>query len=344
MNARTVIAPLLTVVLLFGLVLAPIAAEDMDAILNQHDPSDGAPAAPTTTTTTTPTTTPATTPSEGAPTSGPSAADVEKLVEIIEKLIKMIEGLTDLIPEIAKEGKTPEKSEKDTYPCEGTVRVDTSLNIRTSPWGTIIGSYHEGDKVRIIGREGDWYKISRNGQTVYCHANYIEAPGRPAGQTPVIRPGSNRDSNPGSSGGGTRPETPPATGHGRFGADPCTPMPNRASSEFGPRNIFGHSFHYGIDLPVPNGTRLNALGDGVVTDVGFEPGGGKYVKVRYDNGLESFYCHLQSYSVHKGQRVSMGQEIARSDNTGQWTTGPHLHMGIKRNGQYINPRTVLKLP
>ncbi|RCK80548.1 MAG: hypothetical protein OZSIB_3294 [Candidatus Ozemobacter sibiricus] len=40
----------------------------------------------------------------------------------------------------------------------------------------------------------------------------------------------------------------------------------------------------------------------------------------------------------------MGQEIARSDNTGQWTTGPHLHMGIKRNGQYINPRTVLKLP
>ncbi|HNV72462.1 MAG TPA: M23 family metallopeptidase, partial [Candidatus Ozemobacteraceae bacterium] len=133
-------------------------------------------------------------------------------------------------------------------------------------------------------------------------------------------------------------------GQGRFGAAPCSPMPSRSSSEYGPRDLFGHSFHSGIDLPVPTGTRLNALGDGVVTAVGYEAGGGHFIKIRYDNGVESFYCHLKSQSVRQGQRVSMGQEVARSDNTGQWTTGAHLHMGIKVNGQYVNPRSVRGIP
>ncbi len=221
-------------------------------------------------------------------------------------------------------------------PEEGTVRVNTSLNIRTSPWGSIIGSFHDGDKVSIIGRNGDWYKISYNGQTAYVHANYVSTARKAAGQTPVNYP-----TNPTSDAVNAPPVTP---GEGRFGAPPCTPMPSRVSSEFGPRNLMNFTFHYGIDLPVPNGTRLNALGDGVVTAVGFESGGGTFVKIRYDNGLESFYCHLQGYSVSRGQRVSMGQEVARSDNTGQWTTGPHLHMGIKRNGAYVNPRSVAGLP
>ncbi len=338
MNARTFLAPLLALALYFGLLLAPIAAEDMDTILNQHDPSDGSTSATTTTTTTAPATPPA-----GTPATGPTAADVDKILDTIEKLVKMIEGLTEIIADTGKNGNTSETPAKDKFPCEGTVRVNTSLNIRTGPWGTIIGSYHNGDKVRIIGREGAWYKISRNGQTVYCHANYIDAPGAPAGQTPIDTPGSNRDSRRGTD----HASTPPATGQGRFGAAPCSPMPSSVSSEFGMRRhptTGEYRMHNGVDLPVPNGTRLNALGDGVVTSTGYESGGGRFIIVRYDNGLESFYCHLQSVSVREGQRVSMGQEICRSDNTGQWTTGAHLHMGIKKNGQYINPRSVLKLP
>ncbi|RCK80546.1 MAG: Peptidase, M23/M37 family [Candidatus Ozemobacter sibiricus] len=241
--------------------------------------------------------------------------------------------------DLPPDARDPSAGDESAYasPVEGTVRVGTSLNVRTSPWGTIIGSLHDGDKVSIIGENGDWYKISYNGQTAYVHANYVSTARKPAGQTPVRYP-----TNPTNDAVNAPPPVSP--GEGRFGAPPCTPMPGRVSSEFGPRNIFGHTFHYGIDLPVPNGTRLNALGDGVVTAVGFEPGGGTFVKVRYDNGLESFYCHLQSYSVQRGQRVSMGQEIARSDNTGQWTTGPHLHMGIKRNGSYVNPRSIPGLP
>jgi len=127
---------------------------------------------------------------------------------------------------------------------------------------------------------------------------------------------------------------------GRFGASP-SPGATRVSSEFGMRThpiTRRRTMHNGIDLPMPNGTRINSLGDGVVTAVGYEAGGGRYVKIRFDNGMEAFYCHLQSYSVRTGQRVAMGQQIALSDNSGG-STGPHLHLGIKRNGAYINPRS-----
>ncbi|GAB4270195.1 MAG: hypothetical protein Kow0029_06820 [Candidatus Rifleibacteriota bacterium] len=60
---------------------------------------------------------------------------------------------------------------------EGTVEVDTVLNIRTSPWGDIIGVLKGGDKVTIIGQSGDWYKISVGGKTAYVHTAYVKRKG-----------------------------------------------------------------------------------------------------------------------------------------------------------------------
>ena len=198
----------------------------------------------------------------------------------------------------------------------GTVQVRTTLNVRSSPWGKVVGRLHGGEKIQIIGRNGDWYKISYHGKTAYVHSTYVSASGQPIQPTP---------------------------GQGRFGAPPCSPMPTRTSSEYGPRSLYGRSFHYGIDLPIPTGTRLNALGDGKVIAISYETAGGRYIQIKYDNGLISTFCHLKNTSVKVGQRVAMGQEVARSDNTGQ-STGPHLHLGIKRNGQRINPRSVDGLP
>lgn len=56
---------------------------------------------------------------------------------------------------------------------KGYIRVSTSLNIRTGPWGRIVGGFHNNDQVNIIGREGDWYKISHNGTTRYIHSRYV---------------------------------------------------------------------------------------------------------------------------------------------------------------------------
>jgi len=53
------------------------------------------------------------------------------------------------------------------------VRVSTALNIRTAPWGKIVGTFKNNAKVKITGRKGDWYQISHNGQTRYIHSRYV---------------------------------------------------------------------------------------------------------------------------------------------------------------------------
>jgi murein DD-endopeptidase MepM/ murein hydrolase activator NlpD len=263
--------------------------------------------------------------------------DYTEYVKLLQSLAKRLGELSAKLKKVSESAKAQEVAKKpETKPAPapkttpGTIKVDSTLNIRTSPWGKIIGNFRNNDKVTIIGTEGDWYKISYNGKTAYIHANYVDTPNKKAGTTPVNSPAPAPGSN-----------TPVAKGGGLTSA-PCSPMPSRASSEYGWRihpTLHTRRFHDGIDLPVPTGTRLNALGNGIVVAVGFESGGGKYIKVRYDNGYESFYCHLQNYSVKKGARVSAGQEIARSDNTGQWTTGAHLHFALKKNGQSVNPRS-----
>jgi len=73
------------------------------------------------------------------------------------------------------------------------------LNVRVSPWGTIIGKLHDGDEVEIIGKEGDWYKIEYNGSEAYVHGAYVSIGER--GTTDGS--GSPADS---SAGSGFRPE------------------------------------------------------------------------------------------------------------------------------------------
>jgi hypothetical protein len=63
----------------------------------------------------------------------------------------------------------------------GYVNVNTRLNVRTKPWGTIIGKLYDGDKLRIIGREGDWLKIHYNGGVAYVHSHYVEIGAERAG-------------------------------------------------------------------------------------------------------------------------------------------------------------------
>ena len=131
-------------------------------------------------------------------------------------------------------------------------------------------------------------------------------------------------------------------------ANPVDPMPSRVSSEYGYRThpVTGQkgTFHNGVDLPVPTGSRVNAMANGVVTAVGFENGGGNYIRIKYDNGYETFCCHLKGSTVKVGDRVQAGQQVAISDNTGIYTTGAHLHFEVKVDGTRVNPRKVVKLP
>jgi uncharacterized protein YgiM (DUF1202 family) len=59
----------------------------------------------------------------------------------------------------------------------GTVDVSSSLNIRSGPWGDVIGSFGPGEKITIVGKLGDWYKVEHNGKTAFVHSAYVLGPG-----------------------------------------------------------------------------------------------------------------------------------------------------------------------
>ncbi len=102
------------------------------------------------------------------------------------------------------------------------------------------------------------------------------------------------------------------------------------TSPFGPR--WG-SFHYGVDFRAAVGTPVRAMANGVVSGTGDTdlqcPGAsfGRFTLIKYDNGLSSAYGHLSLIKVSKGQKVTRGQIVAYSGNTG-YSTGPHLHVSV----------------
>jgi len=98
--------------------------------------------------------------------------------------------------------------------------------------------------------------------------------------------------------------------------------------------------HHGTDFGARRGTPLLAVNAGKVTFSGWMGGYGKVVKIRHGGGYESLYAHQSRTRVKRGQSVKKGQTIGYVGSTGR-STGPHLHFGLKKNGRWINPMSVL---
>lgn len=116
------------------------------------------------------------------------------------------------------------------------------------------------------------------------------------------------------------------------------PVSGIVSSRFGATNGRDHS-HKGIDIAAPTGTPIYACGDGTVTRAGWSNGYGNLVVISHGNGVETYYGHCSQLYVTKGQTVSSGSKIAAVGSTGR-STGPHLHLEIRKNGSQINPQTI----
>lgn len=59
----------------------------------------------------------------------------------------------------------------------GTVDVSSTLNVRSSPWGDILGNFGPGAKVTIVGQVGDWYRVEYGGKEAFVHSAYVRRPG-----------------------------------------------------------------------------------------------------------------------------------------------------------------------
>lgn len=117
----------------------------------------------------------------------------------------------------------------------------------------------------------------------------------------------------------------------------------RLSSGFGGRKAprkGASTNHKGIDWATPIGTAVMASSGGTVTRAGWGSGYGYVVYIQHADGRETRYGHLSKVLVSVGQKVSQGQKIALSGNTGR-STGPHLHFEIRINGQAVNPLNYL---
>ncbi len=96
------------------------------------------------------------------------------------------------------------------------------------------------------------------------------------------------------------------------------------------------SFHHGVDLDLKMGTPVYTTFDGIIRISAYEHGYGNYVVVRHRNGLETLYGHFSKRAVEVGQIVKAGQLIGLGGSTG-WSTGPHLHLETRYEGNSINP-------
>lgn len=120
---------------------------------------------------------------------------------------------------------------------------------------------------------------------------------------------------------------------------PC-PASSRITSNFGSRTSpteGASSNHKGIDIGAPTGTNIVASAAGTVVVSTYSYSAGNYVMVNHGGGVYTVYMHASKLLVSVGDTVKQGQVIAKVGSTG-YSTGPHLHFGIRVNGTYVNPR------
>ena len=124
---------------------------------------------------------------------------------------------------------------------------------------------------------------------------------------------------------------------------PC-PSYTRISDNYGMRmhpTLGIQKMHNGIDLAASSGSAILAAYDGKVVAAAYNSTMGNYVMISHGSGLYTIYMHASAVSVATGQEVTKGQRIGSVGSTGR-STGPHLHFGVRLNGNYVSPWNYLK--
>lgn len=95
--------------------------------------------------------------------------------------------------------------------------------------------------------------------------------------------------------------------------------------------------HFGIDLVAAPKESVLATLDGTVVFTGFDPNYGNVIQIQHRNGFLSIYKHNELLLKEAGDHVVAGEAIALIGNTGQLSTGPHLHFELWYKGNPVNP-------
>jgi murein DD-endopeptidase MepM/ murein hydrolase activator NlpD len=205
-----------------------------------------------------------------------------------------------------------------------------------------VRSLRAGQKLRVPSQDGIVHTVSA-GQSLnsisvlyhtsveeLCDANDLESRILRVGQELFI-PGAKLDSASLRKAMGEFFMTPLAAGW-------------RLTSHFGtrPDPFTGVStYHTGVDMAAPTGTPIKAAMSGKIAYVGWSNVFGNYVIINHGNGYQTLYGHMSKTLAHVGEEVSQGTRIGLVGSTG-YSTGPHLHFTVYKNGRLIDPLTLLK--
>lgn len=118
----------------------------------------------------------------------------------------------------------------------------------------------------------------------------------------------------------------------------------RLTSGFGMRwhPLFNdRRMHTGIDWSGSIGTPIVAAGSGVVEEILYKGGNGRYIRIRHANGYQTAYSHMSAFArgLEPGSKVRQGQVIGFLGSTG-YATGPHLHFEILVNNRFVDPLSI----
>ncbi|MFD7165456.1 M23 family metallopeptidase [Streptomyces violascens] len=138
------------------------------------------------------------------------------------------------------------------------------------------------------------------------------------------------------------PDDTPRFGPPTKGAPPLR-RSYRVTEPYGVRGNWAGGHHTGVDLAVPRGTPVYAVGGGTVVLAARSGSYGNAVTVRMPDGHYAVYAHLHRIRTRKGTPIPTGARIGDSGSTGR-TTGPHLHLEIRARRGYgsdVNPVSYL---
>ncbi len=119
-----------------------------------------------------------------------------------------------------------------------------------------------------------------------------------------------------------------------------TPITGTITSRYGVSSRIRKSTHTGLDIAATKGTPIKVVAAGTVIAASYDGSYGNLVKVDHGNGVETWYAHTSKMYVKVGEQVEAGDVIAAVGSTGN-STGPHLHLEIRVNGEHVNPQNYL---
>jgi murein DD-endopeptidase MepM/ murein hydrolase activator NlpD len=99
--------------------------------------------------------------------------------------------------------------------------------------------------------------------------------------------------------------------------------------------------HFGVDMVTEADQPVVAISNGTVTFANWTVDTGYVIQIQHDNNFLSLYKHNAELLKSVGDYVTTGEAIAIVGNSGELTTGPHLHFELWQNGAPLNPEAYI---